>query len=197
MLEADGSRMFNAAVLVGPGGVVGSYRKIHLPYLGIDRFVDYGDRPFEVHAAGPVRLGINICYDASFPEGVRALALAGADLVVLPTAWPPAGQPVARFVVPARALENGIYFAAVNRVGQERGFTFIGQSRICDPVGTALAAAGEDEETILYAEIDPAVAREKHLIRVPGKHEIDRLADRRPAMYGRLVEPHELRPPGR
>src|SRR6185503_14381503 len=62
LLEADGQRLFNACVLVGPGGVVGSYRKIHLPFLGIDRFTTPGDRPFAVHEAAGVRIGMNICY---------------------------------------------------------------------------------------------------------------------------------------
>lgn len=197
LLESDGPRLFNAAVLIGPRGVIGSYRKVHLPFLGIDRFVDYGDRPFAVHEAGGVRLGMNICYDASFPEAARALTLCGAELVVLPTNWPPAGQGVARFVLNARAMENGVYVAAANRVGEERGFSFIGLSRICDPNGYTLATSSGAEELILYAEVDPAKARLKHLVRVAGKHEIDRLADRRPEMYAPLVAPHSLRRPGR
>ena len=87
-------------------------------------------------------------------------------------------------------MENGVYYLAVNRVGTERGFTFIGKSRICDPRGHVLAEAMHADEAILYAEIDPAKARNKHVIRVPGKHEIDRLADRRPEMYGILTQPH-------
>jgi predicted amidohydrolase len=94
-------------------------------------------------------------------------------------------------------MENAVYYLAVNRIGTERGFRFIGTSRVCDPAGADLAVAGADGEQILYADIDPAVARNKHFVRVPGKHEIDRFADRRPAMYGRLVEKHCLKPPGR
>jgi predicted amidohydrolase len=73
-------------------------------------------------------------------------------------------------------------------VGTERGFRFIGGSKICDPSGDELATAPHADETILYAEIDPARARRKHIIRVPGKHEINRFADRRPETYGRIVE---------
>lgn len=197
MLEADGSRVFNAAALVGPEGLIGEYRKVHLPYLGVDMHTTPGDRPFAVQEAGGVRIGMNICYDAAFPEVARTLAILGADLVVLPTNWPPGAECTACSVISARALENAVYYIAVNRVGEERGFRFIGMSRICDTNGETLAVSQTTDEEILYAEIDPAKARRKHIIRVPGKHEIDRLADRRPEMYGELVKPHTLKPPGR
>src|SRR3954447_19260816 len=66
LLESDGERIFNACALVGPEGVVGSYRKIHLPFLGMDRFTTPGDRPFAVQEAAGIRLGMNICYDGGF-----------------------------------------------------------------------------------------------------------------------------------
>lgn len=188
LLEADGGRLFNAAALVGSTGVVAKYRKVHLPYLGVDRFTTPGDQPFAAHAAGELRVGMSICYDAAFPEAARVLALEGADLIVLPTNWPPGAECTADFVINARAMENNVYYMAVNRVGNERGFRFIGQSKICDPRGKVLVEAPHENETILYAEIDPAFARQKHIVRVPGKHEIDRFADRRPEMYGRLTE---------
>ncbi len=197
MLERDGDRLFNAAVLIGPNGVVGSYRKVHLPYLGVDMFTTHGDRPFAVHDAGAAMIGMQICYDAAFPEASRCQALAGADLIVLPTNWPPGAECMAAWAINTRALENAVYFAAVNRVGVERGFTFIGRSRICDPAGNTLAESTGATEEILYAEIDPARSRRKHIVRVPGKHEIDRFADRRPELYGPIVQPHSLRSPGR
>ena len=89
-------------------------------------------------------------------------------------------------LVQARALENHIYYAAVNRVGEERGFRFIGQSRLVGPSAELLAIGGEYTEEILLAEIDPAVARNKHLVKIPGKYELDRLANRRPELYGPL-----------
>jgi predicted amidohydrolase len=185
----DGDDLFNACVLVGPRGLAASYRKIHLPYLGVDRFTTPGDRPFAVHDLGGLRLGMNICYDGSFPEAARVLMLLGADLVVLPTNWPTGARSVACHLVRARALENHIYYAAVNRVGEERGFHFIGQSQIVDCDGEMLAAAAGDGEAILYAEIDPEQARQKRVVRVPGKHEIHRTGDRRPDMYGPLCAP--------
>ena len=197
MLERDGDRVFNAAVLAGPEGVIGTYRKIHLPFLGIDMFTTPGDRPFAVQSAGPVRVGMNICYDAAFPETARCLSLLGADLIALPTNWPPGAECTAACVINARAMENGVYFIAVNRVGTERGFSFIGRSKIVDPTGKTLAESQTLDEEILYADIDPERARNKHVIRVPGKHEIDRRADRWPELYGPLVEPQNLKRPGR
>jgi 5-aminopentanamidase len=187
MLETEGNRLFNAAVLVGPQGVAGGYRKIHLPYLGVDRFTQRGDRPFAVHSAGPARVGMNICYDGAFPESSRVMSLLGADLVVLPTNWPPGAECTAACITNARALENHIYYMAVNRVGEERGFRFIGGSRICDPTGRTLAAAEHDREEVLYADLDLELPRNKHIIRVPNKHEIWRFADRRPEMYGEIT----------
>lgn len=188
LLEAAADKIHNACTLVGPSGVLGSYRKVHLPYLGIDRFATPGDG-FSVADAGDMRVGMHICYDGTFPEAARVLALEGADLIVLPTNWPPGSECTPRVVISARALENNVYFAAVNRVGVERGFRFIGHSKICGPDGADLASADHADEAILYAEVDPAKARDKHLVRVPGEHEINRFADRRPETYGRILDP--------
>jgi predicted amidohydrolase len=193
--RTDDERLFNAAALVGPEGLVGSYRKVHLPYLGVDMFTQYGDRPFAVHPVGDIQLGMLICYDAAFPEASRCLSMLGADLIVLPTNWPPGAECTACNVIPARSIENAVYFMAVNRVGMERGFEFIGRSRITDPFGNTLAESTTLGHEILYADVDPAVSRQKHIIRRPNEHEIDRLADRRPELYAPLVQPHGLKTP--
>jgi predicted amidohydrolase len=185
--RGPGGELFNCCALVGPAGLVANYRKVHLPYLGVDRFTTPGDRPFAVHDLGGLRLGMNICYDASFPEAARVLMLLGADLIVLPTNWPPGARTTPELLVPARAMENHLYYAAVNRVGEERGWRFIGQSRLAAPDGSLLARAGEGPE-LLLAEIDPSVARAKRLVKVPGKYELDRLADRRPELYAPLCQ---------
>jgi len=188
MLERDGERLFNACALVGPQGVVGGYRKVHLPYLGVDRFATPGDRPFAVHDIDGLRVGLNICYDGGFPESGRVLTLLGADLIVLPTNWPHTARCSAQLVPNMRAHENCVYYAAVNRVGSESGFDYIGLSRIADPAGETLAVCERAVETILYAEVEPAQARRKRQVKVPGRHEIDRIADRRPEFYGPIVE---------
>jgi predicted amidohydrolase len=189
LLERDGDKLYNAAALVGPKGFVAGYRKTHLPCVGIDRFNDRGDGPLAVHDLGGLRVAMTICYDGSFPEATRVLALAGADLVVLPTNWAPQGERAGRYLVPARALENRIYYAAVNRVGTERGFRFIGLSRIADVTGDLLAASEDDAETIVYARIEPERARQKKIVNIPGEYEVDRIRDRRPDLYGPVVKP--------
>lgn len=197
LLEPAGDDgVFNALAFVGPDGLIGSYRKIHLPFLGVDMFSTFGDREFAVQSAGGLRVGMNICYDSAFPEPSRCLTLLGADLIALPTNWPPGAECVARHALNTRAMENGVYFAAANRVGEERGFRFIGLSRICGPDGATLAESTDDSETILYAEIDPQRSRNKRVVRKVGEHAIDRLADRRPDLYGALTEPHSLERPG-
>src|SRR5207247_8730803 len=113
-----------------------------------------------VHALGGLRAGMNICYDGSFPESSRVLALLGADLVVLPTNWPEAARKTAELLVPARALENHVYYAAVNRVGAEGGFRFIGQSRLVHCGGDLMAVCDHDREASLFAPIDPEKARQ-------------------------------------
>jgi predicted amidohydrolase len=197
LLESDGERVFNALALVGPSGLVGSYRKTHLPFLGVDMFTDYGDRPFQVHDVDGVQVGMCICYDGGFPEPARCLTLLGADLIVLPTNWPPGAESAAEYAINTRAMENTVYYAAVNRVGTERSVPFIGRSRICDPLGKTIAVADPTEEVILYADIDVARSRNKHLIRKAGVNEVNRIADRRPELYGEIVKPHFLKRPGR
>lgn len=188
MLEREGEDLFNSAVLIGPEGVIGSYRKTHLPFLGVDRYVTPGNRPYQVYEIDGLRLGVLICFDGSFPEAPRILALLGADLIVLPTNWPQGARCSADHIPPMRAHENHVYFMAVNRVGDEGGFKFIGQSRVTDWNGQDLAIAPEPREAIVYAQIDPSKARQKRVVFVPGAYEVDRIAGRRPELYGPLVE---------
>jgi predicted amidohydrolase len=188
LLESENEKLFNSVALVGPQGLISRYRKVHLPTLGVDQFTTPGDG-FAVDDLGDLRVGMNICYDCSFPESARVLTLQGADLIALPTNWPPGSGLTSELIPNARALENHVYFMAVNRVGTERGFDFIGNSRICDPKGNTLALADHPNEEILYADIDPEIARNKHLVSVPGKHEVHRIDDRQPSSYQSIVRP--------
>jgi predicted amidohydrolase len=188
LLEIAGNQMFNSAVLVGPEGLKARYRKIHLPFLGVDRFTVPGDQPFAVQDIDGLRIGMSICYDGSFPETTRILMLQGADLVALPTNWPAGAESTVRHLVQCRALENHVYYAAVNRIGNERGTRYIGQSRLVNLNGDLLAEAGSDTECILYAQIDPERARDKQIVRIPGRYMLHRVNDRRPEMYGRVVD---------
>ena len=186
-LERDGDRLYNASALIGPQGVLGVYRKIHLPQMGVDRFVDRGDRPYRAFDTGAARVGMAICYDSSFPEPMRVLGLAGADVIALGTNWPIAAERTALLVPPSRSMENHLFFAAANRVGTERGFHFCGRSSICGPDGVVVARCDHDRETIVYADIEPAEARNKRIERTVGRHAIDRFGDRRPEFYGDLL----------
>jgi len=188
MLERDGDRIFNVAAVVTPQGIAGTFRKLHLPYLGIDRFVALGDRPFPVFATSQGKIGINICYDCSFPEAGRVLKLKGVQLLAIATNWP-IGSDSWQHTPKVRATENHFHVVVADRVGEERGFRFAGHSQIVDFMGKVYAEAGETEETILFAELDLPAADRNRVIRVPGQWEFDRIAARRPEMYGPLTEP--------
>jgi predicted amidohydrolase len=186
LLERDGDALRNAAVLVGPDGLIGTYRKTHLPFLGVDRFVVPGDE-LSVYDTPLGRIGVEICYDLRFPEVTRTLALKGADIVAHPTNFPMAAKIQTELITVARAAENRIYLLTANRVGKERSGEFCGWSQIVDPYGTRLAEAGETEEALLVAEIDVAKARDKDYV-VPGEYELYLFGHRRPELYGALVE---------
>lgn len=187
---ADG-RVFNAYAFVGPEGVVGVYRKTHLPSMGVDRFLDRGDRLLDPIDLRGVRTTALVCYDGTFPEPTRVLALRGADLVLLPTNWPETESLKGDFMPATRALENVVWFAAINRVTTERGVRFLGNSSIADPGGRTVARAGT-EPAVLRAVVDPAISREKRRVTGPGL-EVDRFGDRRPGLYADLADPSRVR----
>jgi predicted amidohydrolase len=187
LLERAGDALHNAAQLVGPDGLVGSYRKSHLPFLGVDRFVRPGDEA-TVFDTPLGRIAIEICYDLRFPELTRSLALQGAELVAHPTNWPLAARTNADFYTRTRAAENRIFLLTANRVGRERWAEFCGWSQVCDPTGTRLAEADATEEGLFFADVDLALAREKDLLLNPGQYEMRLFDDRRPELYRPLVE---------
>ena len=190
LLEEDAGKYYNTALLLGPSGLIGRYRKLHLPFLGIDRFVNHGDQALEVYETDIGRIGMGICYDLAFPEHARVLTLGGADIMILITNWPGSGKEgdLARTAI-TRAYENSIYCVAVNRTGEEGGFNFFGGSVVADPRGRPLAEGAINLEDILYAEITPALARQKLQVHIPGEVEIDRVRDRRPEFYAAITEP--------
>jgi predicted amidohydrolase len=186
LLERDGDLLRNSAVLIGPEGLIGTYRKTHLPFLGVDRFVTPGDE-LTVYDTPLGRIGVEICYDLRFPEVTRTLALKGADLVAHPTNFPMAAKVQTELITVARAAENRIYLLTANRVGKERSGEFCGWSQIVDPFGRRLAEAGETEEALLVADVDVEKARDKNYV-VPGEYELYLFDHRRPELYGALVE---------
>ncbi len=187
LLEADGAGLYNAAALVGPEGLVGGYRKNHLPYLGVDRFVDPGNRPFRVHETPVGNIGMHICYDCNFPESARVMTLQGADILALPTNWPTGREHVSRHVINVRAWENKVHVVAIDRVGVERGVRFLGRSKIANAAGDTQAKGSARREEILYAELSLKHARRKHIVIKPGEFEFDYIRDRRPEIYGDIA----------
>lgn len=188
MLERAGDEVYNVAVVITPEGIQGTHRKMHLPFLGIDRYDALGNVPFSVFQTGPAKIGVNICYDCSFPESGRVLKLKGAQVLAIPTNWP-VGSDTWAHIPKVRAIENHIYVIAADRVGEERGFRFAGHSQIIDVTGAVLVEAGETEETLLYADVEPGHADENRVVRVAGKWEFDRMASRRPEMYDPITQP--------
>lgn len=191
LLEQDKGKCYNTSVFIGPSGLIGKYRKLHLPYIGIDRFLNHGDMPLEVYETDIGRVGLSICYDLDFPEHSRVLTLLGADIIVTITNWPEGIEIIPEHIIPARVRENRVHHIAVNRIGEERGVNFFGRSKIYDCTGVLLAEGKPYHEDILYAEIMPALAREKFQVIIPGELEIDVIRDRRPEFYRKLVEPLE------
>jgi predicted amidohydrolase len=163
--ERDGDRLYNSALLAGPTGLLGVYRKLHL-WENEALFFERGDRGLPVFATPHGRIAAMICYDAWFPELWRLAAVQGADLVCLPTNWVPIpGQaadrpPMATTLCMAAAHSNSLFVAAADRVGTERGQPFIGSSLIVAPTGWPVAGpASMSEPEMVLAEIDVSEAR--------------------------------------
>jgi 5-aminopentanamidase len=182
-LGADGL-VYNSAVLADPGGVRAVYRKVHLWDAESDFFVP-GSAPPPVVATEFGQIAVMICYDVEFPEWVRRPALAGADLLAVPTNWPaepvpPGERPMVVANVQAAAFANRMFVAAACRVGEERGVSWVGGSLIAGPDGYPLAGpAGASDPEVLVADCDLARARDKATSPRNDPHR-----DRRPALYG-------------
>ena len=192
LLEKENDRLFNAVAFLGPQGLIGEYRKNHLPFMGVDRFVDPGDKPFQVYQTPIGNIGLQICYDILFPESSRVMTLLGADILALSTNFPSAqtrGEKITTYVVSARAIENRVHVVSTDRVGSERGFSFAGLSKIVDASGEILGLASADKEEIIYGEVSLESARQKHLTHIPGQWEVDQIKDRRPELYGMITKP--------
>jgi 5-aminopentanamidase len=193
LLEKDGEDYYNASALIGPDGLIGKYRKLHLPYLGVDRFVRPGNLAPKVHETALGRIGLSICYDLDFPEYPRVLALMGAQLIVTITNWPDDIEFVPDHIVATRARENIVNHIAVDRAGEERGVRFIGRSMAVDHTGAILVEGKHFVEDLIYADLDLSAADQKHKTVIPGELETDMLKDRRPEFYGLLTQRDEAR----
>ena len=179
--ERSGRRTYNSAATVLPSGAVHLYRKAHL----FDReklWFDVAPSSFEV-VRGAAPLGVMICFDWFFPEACRALALAGARVILHPSNLV---LPWCQTAMVTRCLENRVFAVTCNRVGREsRGgvsLRFTGGSQIVDPSGRVLVRAGTAAEALRVIDIDPRTAADK---RVTPRTNL--FADRRPALYGAVT----------
>ncbi|MFD5797398.1 carbon-nitrogen hydrolase family protein [Streptomyces diastatochromogenes] len=178
--ERDGETVHNSAQLISAEGTrLANYRKTHL-FGGFERdHFTPGEQPVVQAELNGLTVGLMICYDVEFPENVRAHALAGTDLLVVPTANMHPFEIVAESMLPVRAFENQMYVAYANRVGHEGEFEFFGLSTLAGPDGIARTRAGRGEE-LVFADADPgflAASREANPY----------LKDRRPGLYGSLA----------
>jgi len=192
--EGDGLG-FNTAIVVSPDGeLVARTRKLHIPVTAgyhEDRYFrpgPSGPDPFPVLALGEARLGLPTCWDQWFPEVARAYRLAGAEVLVYPTAIGSEPdhpgfdtEPLWRQVIVANGIANGTFMVAVNRIGAESPLTFYGSSFISDPYGRVLARAPRDQPAVLVADLD-LDQRQDWLELFP------LLRTRRPDAYNRLVD---------
>ncbi|MFJ5291949.1 carbon-nitrogen hydrolase family protein [Streptomyces sp. NPDC088348] len=178
--ERHGEQIHNAAQLIGAEGQrLANYRKTHLFGCFEQKWFTPGDTPVVQAELAGLRIGIMICYDVEFPENVRAHALAGTDLLLVPTAQMHPFQFVAESLVPVRAFENQLYIAYVNRTGPEGEFEFVGLSCLAGPDGTVRARAGRGTE-LVTGDADPALLR-------ASRENNPYLRDRRPVLYHSLV----------
>ena len=183
LFERDGNQTFDSSpVIDADGTVLGTTRMIHITdYEGFHEQDYYapGDSGMPVFDTAIGKVGVAICYDRHFPECMRALALQGAELVIVPQAgtvgeWP-AGLYQAELQV--AAFQNGYFTALCNRVGQEGALNFVGESFVCSPSGEVLAEAGTGTEETLLVDIDLAEVTDSHARRLFLRH-------RRPHLYG-------------
>lgn len=167
LAERDGVQLFDSAVLVGPGGFIGKYRKAHL-WNREKLWFTPGNLGFPVFDTPIGRIGLLICWDIWFPEVPRLLSLQGADIICSLNNWiwtpPPlfddSGKCMASYLTMTAAHANNVFIAAANRIGEEQGERYLGCSLITGTNGWPIGkVASADEQTILYADIDLTSAR--------------------------------------
>jgi len=182
--ERAGKVFYNSAVITGPQGFTGAYRKTHL-FFEEKLYFSPGDTGFKVWNTEIGVIGIMICFDWFFPESMRELSLMGADIVAHPSNLV---LPYCPRSMPVRCLENRVFAITANRTGEEsrkagQDLKYIGQSQITSPAGDILLRAPEDEEALSIIDIDPLESRNKSLNALNNLFK-----DRRPEMYPTIAE---------
>jgi N-carbamoylputrescine amidase len=183
LFECDGDKTYDASpVIDADGSLLGVTRMVHItdyPCFHERGFYAPGDSGAPVYETAFGRVGVAICYDRHYPEYMRALALAGAEVVFVPQAGAVDEWPEGLYEAEMRvaAFQNGYFTALCNRVGPETRLTFAGESFVCDPAGVVIARAGAGTEEILTCDLDLAQVEGSHARRLF-------LRDRRPGLYG-------------
>jgi predicted amidohydrolase len=179
LAERSADRLFNSAALIGPQGVVGVYRKVHL-FHEEKLYFEPGDRGFPLFDIQGVKVGLLVCFDHFFPEAARTLALQGAQVICHPSnlVLPEYGQLTTR----VRSIENRVFWILANRYGTEeregRALTYSGCSQITAENGEILARAQAEGDSLTVVEVDPQRAKNKGVT-----DRNDLFADRRTELY--------------
>lgn len=182
LFERAGDRCFDCSpVIDSDGTLLGRARMVHItdyPCFHEQGYYAPGDTGAPVFETAAGRIGVAICYDRHYPEYMRALALAGAEIVVVPQAGAVGEWPDGLYEAELRvaAFQNGYFTALCNRVGREECLDFAGESFVCAPDGRVVARAPQSEDHILYADIDLTEAASSHARKLF-------LRDRRPELY--------------
>ena len=182
LYERDGARCFDCSpVIDADGTLLGRTRMVHITdYEGFHEqgYYDPGETGAPVYDTRAGRIGVAICYDRHYPEYTRALALGGAELVLVPQAGAVGEWPEGLYEAEMRvaAFQNGYFVGLCNRVGPEQRLEFAGESFVCGPDGSVVARAGCGTNEILYADLDLAECGRSHARRLF-------LRDRRPELY--------------
>jgi predicted amidohydrolase len=177
--DADGEVYDTAVVIDREGRVAGRYRKSHL-YPAEREFFAAGNS-LEVVEAGGLQIGLAICFEHAFPEIFTELAIAGAELIAIPSAVPVGYEYLLELRTRARAQDNQLYVAAANLVGSDGVTNWCGRSMIVGPRGEMLASAGDGVDVIVAALEDGAASAERD--------QEPALANRRPELYPHLADP--------
>lgn len=175
--EREGDHLFNSSVLVGPRGVVGKYRKLHL-FIDEKDIFEPGNLGLPVFDIQSCKVGMLVCFDWVFPEAWRVLALAGADIICHPSNLV---LPYAQQAVPVHAMVNRVFAITCNRTGEEKDLHFTGQSIIAGTRGEVLSRAPADDEAVHVVEVDVAAARDKA---ITARNDV--FEDRRTDVYASL-----------
>jgi N-carbamoylputrescine amidase len=182
LFERDGTLTYDTSpVIDADGTILGKTRMVHITDYACFHEQGYyapGDKGAPVYQTKAGRIGVAICYDRHFPEYMRALALGGAEMVVVPQAGAVGEWPDGLYEAEMRvaAFQNGYFTALCNRVGKEPKLEFAGESFVCDPHGNVIARAGKGRDEILFCPIDLNLIPQSHARRLF-------LRDRRPDVY--------------